>query len=117
MVEQYVSMSCLAGDITLTLEPDSTFDMVIALWDERAQAHNGQESVSGKWSKENKFLKLITSDKNELLYERTSTAMGIGANEVEVLTYGFRSSKEDFFGTGFDLLERGKTDDFSEESD
>jgi len=47
-----------------------------------------------------------------VLYEHTSTAMGIGTNETEVMTYGFRSSNKDFFATGFDLLERGKTDDF-----
>jgi len=110
--EQYVSMECRAGDITLTLHTDQTFDLTILFWDEKTQQHKGQKSINGKWSKADKTLTLMTSDNNKIIYELTTTNMKIGDLEINSTTYGFKSNDKNFFATGFGLLEKNQTDDF-----
>ena len=110
--EQYVSMDCQTGDITLTLNSDQTFDLTILFWDSRTNQHTGQESVKGNWVKADKILTLTTTEKNKIIYELTTTNMKIGDHEVNSTTYGFKSNDKDFFATKFDLLEKGQTDEF-----
>ena len=110
--EQYVSMDCQAGDITLTLNPDQTFDLTILFWDNNIHQHTGQESVKGNWVKADKNLTLTTTDKNKIIYELTTTNMKIGDHEINSTTYGFKSNDKDFFATGFGLLEKEQTDEF-----
>ena len=109
--EQYVSITCPAGDITLTLNDDHTFELSISFWDETKQAHSGQEAVSGRWIKYDKVLMLVTSEGDEVRYDQNLTAMGVGNAKADVMTYRFKSSQQDFFATGFDLLEKGAVDD------
>lgn len=89
--EQYVSMDCQAGDITLTLNSDQTFDLTILFWDNNTHQHTGQESVKGNWVKTDKILTLTTSDKNKKVYELTTTNLKIGDLENNSVTYGFKS--------------------------
>lgn len=110
--EQYVSMDCQTGDITLTLNPDKTFNLTILFWDSKTNQHTGQEIVKGNWTKNEKRLTLITSDNNKIIYDSKTTNMKIGNNEINAMTYGFISNDKDFFGTRFDLLEKGQTDKF-----
>jgi hypothetical protein len=110
--EQYVSMDCQTGDITLTLNPDKTFDLTILFWDRKTNQHTGHESVKGNWVKSGKVLTLTTNDKNIIIYELTTTNMKIGDHEINSKTYRFKSNEKDFFATKFDLLEREQTDDF-----
>ena len=110
--EQYVSMDCQTGDITLTLNSDQTFDLTILFWDGKTNQHTGQESVNGKWVKADNVLILTTSDKNKISYELTTTNMKIGDLEINSATYGFKSNDKDFFATNFDLLEKGQTHEF-----
>ena len=110
--EQYVSMDCQTGDITLTINSDQTFDLTILFWDSKTNQHTGQESVKGNWTKEDKTLTLITSDKNIIVYELTTTNMKIGEHEINSSTYGFKSNDKDFFASRFDLVEKGQTDEF-----
>ena len=110
--EQYVSADCQAGDITLTLNTDQTFDMTILFWDSKTNQHTGQESVKGNWVKTDKVLTLTTNDKNKIIYELTTTNMKIGKHEINSTTYRFKSNDKDFFATHFDLLEKGQTDEF-----
>lgn len=110
--EQYVSMNCQAGDITLTLNPDKTFDLTILFWDSKTNQHTGQVTLNGNWTKDNKRLTLITRDNNKIIYDSKSTNMKIGTNEINAVTYGFVSNDKSFFGTSFDLLEKGQTDKF-----
>lgn len=110
--EQYASMDCQTGDITLTLNPDQTFDLTILFWENNIHQHTGQESVKGSWVKADKILTLTTSDNNKIIYELTNTNMKIGDLEINSGTYGFKSNDKDFFATGFGLLEKGQTDEF-----
>jgi hypothetical protein len=110
--EQYVSMDCQTGDITLTLNSDKTFDLTILFWDDRTHQHAGQENVKGNWSKADKILTLTTDDNNKIVYELTTTNMKIGDLEINSTTYGFKSNDKDFFATSFDLLEKKQTDEF-----
>ena len=110
--EQYVSMDCQTGDITLTLNSDQTFDLTILFWDGKTNQHTGQESVKGNWVKADKVLTLTTNDKNKIIYALTTTNMKIGDHEINSTTYGFKSNDKDFFATHFDLLEKGQTDEF-----
>jgi hypothetical protein len=110
--EQYASLDCQTGDITLTLNPDKTFDLTILFWDNNTHQHTGKESVNGRWSKDDKILTLLISENNKIIYELTTTNMKIGNLEINSVTYGFRSNDKNFFATGFDLLEKGQTDDF-----
>ena len=110
--EQYVSMDCQTGDITLTLNPDKKFDLTILFWDNKTNQHTGQQSVMGNWSKLDKILTLITNNQNKIVYELTKTNMKIGDHEINCITYGFKSNDKDFFATHFDLLEKGQTDEF-----
>jgi hypothetical protein len=110
--EQYVSIDCQKGDITLTLNPDKNFDLIILFWDSKTNQHTGQESVKGVWAKANKLLTLTTTDNNKIVYELTKTNMKIGDNEINGITYGFKSNDKDFFATDFDLLEKEQTDEF-----
>src|SRR4051812_19073343 len=71
--EQYDSMDCQAGDITLTLNPDKTFDLTILFWDRNTRQHTGQESVKGNWLKMDKILTLSTNDNNKIIYELTTS--------------------------------------------
>src|ERR1700745_2266675 len=66
--EKYVSLMCETGDITLTLNPDNTFDMIILYWSQQARKHVGQERVTGTWLKSDKDLILKTDDQNEIKY-------------------------------------------------
>ena len=111
-IEQYVSINCQAGDITLTLNPDKTFDLTILFWDDKTHQHTGQESVKGNWLIADKTLTLITNDDNEIVYELTTTNMKIGDLEINATTYGFKSNNKNFFATGFGLLEKNQTDEF-----
>ena len=110
--EQYSSMDCQTGDITLTLNPDKTFDLTILFWDRKLNMHTGKESVKGSWTKSDKTLTLVTSDNNKIIYELTTTNMKIGSNEINSTTYAFKSNQKDFFATRFNLLEKGQTDEF-----
>lgn len=110
--EQYVSMTCQTGDITLTLNPDKTFNLIILFWDSKTNQHTGQETLKGNWIKDKKRLTLITSDNNKIIYDSKTTNMKIGNNEINAMTYGFISNDKDFFGTSFDLLEKEQTDKF-----
>ena len=110
--EQYVSMDCQTGDITLTLNPDKTFNLTILFWDSKTNQHTGQETVKGNWTKDEKRLTLTTSDNNKIIYDSKTTNMKIGNNEINAFTYGFISNDKAFFGTSFDLLEKGQTDKF-----
>jgi hypothetical protein len=110
--EQYVSMNCQTGDITLTLNPDMTFNLIILFWDSKTNQHTGQEIVKGNWTKDEKRLTLITSDNNKIIYDSKTTNMKIGNIEINAMTYGFISNDKAFFGTSFDLLEKGQTDKF-----
>ena len=110
--EQYVSMDCQTGDITLTLNPDKTFNLSILFWDSKTNQHTGQETVKGNWTKDEKRLILTTSDNNKIIYDSKTTNMKIGNNEINAMTYGLISNEKAFFGTSFDLLEKGQTDKF-----
>jgi len=110
--EKYSSMDCQTGDITLTLNPEKTFDLTILFWDNNSHQHTGKESINGKWVKADKILTLATTDNNKIIYELTTTYMKIGNLEINSLTYGFKSNDKDFFATGFDLLEKVQTDEF-----
>ena len=110
--EQYVSMSCQTGDITLTLNPDNTFDLTILFWDNNTKSHKGSESIKGTWTKNQKDLVLKTSDNKNINYALTTTNMKIGDMEINSLTYGFKSADINFFGSDIDLLEREQTDNF-----
>ena len=110
--EQYVSMDCPAGDITLTLGSDQTFDLTILFWDENTNQHTGQETIKGHWTKANRFVTLTSSDNNKIVYELTTTHMKIGLNEINAITYGFISNDHDTFASGYGLLEKEQTDEF-----
>jgi len=111
LTEQYVSIDCPTGDITLTLNSDQTFDLVILFWDNESQKHTGNESVKGKWYKSDKDLVLITKN-NTIIYEVTTTNMKIGNLELNAFSYGFKSNDKDFFATDYKLVEQAKTDEF-----
>ena len=67
--EQYVSMSCQTGDITLTLNSDNTFDLTILFWDNKTNSHNGSETIKGTWTKDQNKLALKTADNKNINYE------------------------------------------------
>lgn len=110
--EKYVSMDCQAGDITLTLNPDQTFDLTILLWDKATRQHTAQESVKGNWTKADKVLTLTTADKNVIKYELTATNMKIGNNELKSRIYAFKFNGKKFFATGFNLSDQEESDKF-----
>ena len=110
--EQYVSMDCQTGDITLTLKSDNNFDRTILLWDDKTNKHTGQETIQGSWTKAGKILTLVTTDNNKIVYELTTTNMKIADHEVNNKAYSFQSNEKDFFGTKFDLLEKEQADQF-----
>lgn len=110
--EQYVSMDCQKGDITLGLKPDSSFNLNIQYWDNATKQHTGQESITGTWSKGDKNLVLLSSDNNMIIYQQDTTSMQIGTSKVVVDAYRFKSNMRDFFASGYELLEKEQTDKF-----
>ena len=110
--EQYVSMTCQSGDITLTLNHNNTFVLTILFWDNDTKSHKGSESIIGTWTKNQKDLLLKTSDDKNIYYTLTTTAMKIGDMEISCLTYGFKCADINFFGSNIDLQEKEKTDNF-----
>jgi len=110
--EEYVSLTCEKGDITLSLDGGDFFKMIILWWDSKTGKHTGKDSISGKWRKHGKDLELKASDGNVIKYSMTTTKMNIKDKEVVCPTYGFRSNSKEFFGTSYDLLERKQADSF-----
>ena len=111
-VEKYVSMDSETGDITLTLNPNNSFDLTILFWDDKNNIHTGSESLKGSWHIENKSLVLNSTDNNTIVYLQTTTNMKIDKSEVNSLTYSFKSNTKPFFGTSHDLVEMEQTDKF-----
>jgi hypothetical protein len=112
LTEQYVSMDCQTGDITLTLNSDKTFDLTILFWDDKTNKHTGQESLKGSWIKSNKTLTINSDNGNKVMYELTTTSMKIGDQEINNKTYAFKSNDKDFFASKFDLTEKEQVDKF-----
>lgn len=56
--DQYVSMDCEKGDITLSLNPDQTFELAILFWDNATHQHKGQERLKGIWKMEDSIFTL-----------------------------------------------------------
>jgi len=110
-LEKYVSMDCKAGDITLTLNNDSSFNLTILYWDDKTQRHVGQESINGHWIK-NKSILVLSNKNNKITYEQKTINMKIGKSEINTMAYGFKENIKEFFGTNYDLLEKEKTDNF-----
>jgi hypothetical protein len=110
--EQYVSITCPTGDITLTLNSDKTFDLTILYWDNITKQHTGNETLKGSWTKAEDKLTLNSNDNNKIRYKLTSTSMKIGNNEIKFVTFSFTSNDKDFFGSRYNLLEKEQTDNF-----
>ena len=110
--EQYVSMDCQAGDITLTLNADNSFELTILFWDDKTKSHNGSETIKGTWTKDQEKLTLKTTDNWTISYKLTTTNIKIGNLEINNVAFGFTSSDKSFFGSNIDLLERGQAEKF-----
>lgn len=112
LLEQYVSLDCQNGDITLTLNKDETFDLNIQLWDNESQEHIGEESIKGHWSKSGQELTLTSSENQVIVYTLTTHKLEVKDQELNAVTYKFKSNSKNFFGTNFDLLDKNQLDTF-----
>lgn len=115
LLEQYVSLECQAGDITLTLHNDHTFDLNIQLWNEETQEHIGEENIEGNWEKSERELTLTTSENQIIVYTLSTERLKIKDRELDAVSYQFKSNTKNFFGTHFNLLDKNQTDAFFKE--
>ncbi len=109
--QQFVSMTCEKGDITLTLEIDNSFTLVLKHWDSKSNQHTHEDRTSGLWEKRGDQL-ILTATDSVLTYKPDSSSFTIGSASVSVEGYGWISSTK---GTPFDtysLVEKEKIDAF-----
>ena len=62
-----------------------------------------QKILTGIWEKKDNQLKLITQN-NVITYEQIFESYSIAGKAFNVETYKFRSCKEDFFASNFNLM-------------
>jgi hypothetical protein len=110
-VQQFVSMTCEKGDITLSINSDGDFTMVLKYWDPKTNQHTHEDLTSGSWEKKEGLLVLKTSD-SELTYKPSTNSFKIGNSSTSIEGYDWISSiKKTPFDT-YSLVEKQKTDAF-----
>jgi len=90
-------------EIRLTLAPNQTFIMTNRLQVNNSQEQKKQETITGKWVKEGKLLKLNSVDKNIIIYEKTTDNPIIAGHKLNVEMYVFKTNTKDFFASKIDV--------------
>ena len=90
-------------EIRLTLAPNQTFIMTNRLQDNNSQEQAKQETITGKWVREGKLLKLNSVDKNIIIYEKTTDNSIIAGHKLNVEIYVFKTNTKDFFASKIDV--------------
>jgi len=104
-------MTCEKGDITLALQPDSSFTLVLKHWDAQSNQHTHEDRTSGSWGKKRDEL-VLTAPDSVLTYKPETNSFTIGSSSLTVDGYAWVSStKRTPFDT-YSLVEKKKTDAF-----
>lgn len=110
-IEQYVSLNCKNGDITLTLDTSAKFNMTILYWDPKTNQHIGKDSIIGTWEKRNEILSLNILG-NVLEYKYDTTKLEIGTSAISIPSYVLKYQEISTFADSIDLLEKNQTEKF-----
>ena len=90
-----------SDEIKLNLNQNNTFSM--ELYVNGNYESKPQKILTGIWEKKDNQLKLITQN-NVITYEQIFESYSIAGKAFNVETYKFRSCKEDFFASNFNLM-------------
>lgn len=104
-------MTCEKGDITLILQSDKSFTLVLKHWDSKSNQHTREDQISGSWEKQGDQLTLTTSD-SVLTYKPETNTFTIGDSMLSVGGYGWVSSTKPTPFDTYPLVEKEKTDAF-----
>jgi hypothetical protein len=105
---EYVSIDCPKGDITLKLQPDGAYSLELKHWDPKQNRHTRSESLSGRWRMNGKRLVLVGA--GELVYERNSNSLTVGQHSASIDGFSWQSSSPSTFADKFTLVERKAVD-------
>jgi len=106
--QEYVSIDCPAGDITLTLSPSLAFELVLRHWDSAENRHTSEERLAGTWSRTGETIDLA-SGSTTLRYRLTKIPLTIGRFSASVEAFSWVSSSGTF-ADSFNLLSRVAVD-------
>jgi hypothetical protein len=101
IVGEYIGIDETKSDeIKLKLNHDNTFSM--ELYVNGNYRSKPQKTIAGVWKKEGSQLKLITQN-DVITYEQTFENYSIAGKSFNVETYKFKTCKEEFFASNFNL--------------
>ena len=101
---EYVSIDCPKGDITLNLNKNGTFLLSLKYWNKKILKHTHSDKMSGKWKLKNNQL-LLSSNKN-LIYKRDKIDLTVGEKSASIDSFNWVSSSGETFVDSFTLVER-----------
>jgi hypothetical protein len=101
---EYVSIDCPAGDISLQLNPDHTFVLVVNHWDAKALTHSKTEALDGSWSYTGDIL--VLKSRGNISYRRSEASMKVGDRAAEIDSFAWQSSTSPTFADRYMLVER-----------
>lgn len=107
---EFVSIECPKGDISLTLNKDQTFLLELKYWDPQTNSHTHSENMKGHWNFDGDTL--ILSGSVESKYKRDKMTLSIGPKSTTINGLKWLSSTPSNFADGFDLVDREATDKF-----
>ena len=106
---RYVSIDCPAGDITLTLAEDGSFNLDLAHWSEAASMHTSHDVLTGSWRVSGPVLTLQMDDL-QLQYVQDTAEIRLGSREYRIASLRWSASTKPTFADGFLLLEQEAID-------
>jgi len=106
---RYVSIDCPAGDITLTLAEDGSFNLDLAHWNEATATHTSHDVLTGGWRVSGSVLTLQMGDL-ELQYVQDTAAIRLGSREYRIASLRWSASTKPTFADGLWLLEQEAID-------
>lgn len=107
--KEYISLDCPAGDITLQLGGDGTFELELKCWDSNLCVHTSSESLSGKWQLNGK--RLLLNGTALISFKRELTAMTIDMKTERIDSLVWVKSSERTFADKYILMEKQAVDD------
>jgi hypothetical protein len=110
IAQEYVSVDCPKGDISLFLEDNGTFVLELKYWDSKENRHTHSEKFSGQWSFKDNELEL--NGESTLVYKRDKSSFSIGEKTANIDSLFWVSSSSKSFADTFTLVERTEIDNF-----
>ena len=110
VANEYVSIDCPKGDMTLVLNDNGKFSLELKHWDSKHNKHTLTENLSGNWRMTDKKLTLLGDVMIE--YVREPSSMKIGDSAVAIDGFKWLRSSKPTFADTFILVDRKAVDEF-----